>query len=104
MPGQRTMRDRATTLLRGGKLRVAQKRNPTKAACAWWGAVRARGEKTRRGGSLEQACRRVKSCGVLRQLDHGGEASARAVFGDVDDTTGRQRGDSAAKISRTETL
>jgi hypothetical protein len=52
MPGQRTMRSRATTLLRGGLVRVPQKRNPTKAACAWWGAVRARGEKTRRGGSL----------------------------------------------------
>jgi hypothetical protein len=37
MPGQRTMRSRATTLLRGGLVRVAQKRNPTKAACAWWG-------------------------------------------------------------------
>jgi hypothetical protein len=53
MPGQRTMRSRAATLLRGGELRVAQKRNPTKAACAWWGHRQDKGwEKTRRGGSL----------------------------------------------------
>jgi len=53
MPGQRTMRSRAATLLRGWRCRVAQKRNPTKAACAWWGRRQDKGgEKTRRGGKV----------------------------------------------------